>query len=97
MTEETSWHSPHHEPVHDRRVTDRGLGGKVLTIEERLEQGDVRMGKIEGDLSEVLEIVRLGKSWFAVCGHIGNAIKWSIGLAAPIIAIWAAWKQGAKP
>ena len=88
-------------PVPDRRASDKGLGGRVLSIEDRLDRGDKRMGNIESDLAqntaatnEVLEIVRMGKSFFKVCGHIGNAIKWALGIATAIGAAWAAWKHG---
>jgi hypothetical protein len=88
------------ETVHDRRQTDKGLGGKVVTIEDRLTRGDHRMGTIESELAantaatrEVLEIVTLGKSFFKVLGHIGNAVKWVLGIATAVGAAYAAWKQ----
>lgn len=88
-------------PIKDRRISDRGLGGKVLTIEERLTRGDARMGTIETELAantaatqEVLEIVSMGKGFFKVLGHIGNAVKWTLGIATAVGAAWATWKHG---
>ena len=84
----------------DRRATDKGLGGTVLTMQERLNRGDERMGKIEKDLAdntaatnEVLEIVRMGKSFFKVAGHIGSGIKWLLAAGAAIAAIWGTWRS----
>lgn len=86
------------DPVHDRRATDRGLGGKVLSIEDRLERGDRRMSTIEKSLKdntaatqEVLEIVTMGKSFFKVMGHIGSGIKFIAGVAAAVGSVWYAW------
>jgi hypothetical protein len=84
----------------DRRTTDKGLGGKVVSIEERLASGDERMGKIEKDLAEntaatreVLEIISVGRSFFVVLGHIGNGVKYVAALGAAIGGAWAAWKH----
>jgi len=86
--------SIHEEAVHDRRASDRGLGGKVLTIEQRLAQGDKRMGNIEVSIAEVLEIVTMGKSFFKVLGWIGKGIRWTVAIAAPCVALYYAWKNG---
>ena len=95
--------SPDTQPaplIPERRLSDKGLWGKVVTIEDRLSKGDARMGTIEEDLAantaatrEVLEIVTMGKSFFKVLGHIGNAVKWFLGIAASVGAAYAAWKQ----
>ena len=89
------------EMVKERRATDRGLGGRVISIEDRLDRGDNRMGSIESDLAantaatrEVLEIVTMGRSFFKVIGHIGNLVKWVLGGAAAFATAYAAWKQG---
>lgn len=93
--------------IYERRSTDKGLGGKVVTIEERLVKGDVRMQNIEDDLAkntaatkasaeaikEVLEIVTLGKSFFKVLGLVGGTVKWAAGLATVVAAAYAAWSQ----
>ena len=89
-------------PIQDRRTTDSGLGGRVVSIETRLDRGDARMGRIETSLAEntkatqeVLEIIRMGRSFFKVCGNIGNVIKWIASIAAGLGAAYAAWKHGA--
>ena len=89
------------QPVlYDRRSTDKGLGGTVLTMQERLNRGDERMGKIEKDLAdntaatnEVLEIVRMGKSFFRVAGYIGSGLKWTLAAGAAWAAIWGTWRN----
>lgn len=82
----------------DRRTSDKGLGGKVHAMEERLVRGDVRMGNIERSLAtntaatqEVLEIVTMGRSFFKVLGHIGTAAKWIASIGTAIGVIYAAW------
>ena len=91
---------PKKPPAHDRRATDRGLGGKVLSIEDRLDKGAARMRVMEQSLQanteatkEVLEIVSMGKSFFKLAGLIGNAIKWLAGVATVLAAAWAAWNH----
>ena len=89
------------EPIPDRRASDRGLGGRVLTIEDQVTQADERMDKHEALLKEnttstqeVLEIVTMAKSFFKVLGHLGNGIKWLAGVGAAIGTMWAVWPPG---
>ena len=89
-------------PIQDRRTSDSGLGGRVISIETRLDRGDARMGRIETSLAEntratqeVLEIIRMGKSFFKVCGSIGKVIKWIVSIAVGVGAAYATWKHGA--
>lgn len=92
------------EAIQERRSSDKGLGGRVTRIEERLEEGAGRMDKQETLLAEntaatkeVLEIVTLAKGFFKALGHIGSAIKWATGLAASVAALWSIWPHGAPP
>jgi hypothetical protein len=73
----------------------------VQDIEDRLLLGSKRMGVIEAsvqdirtDLTEVLDIVRLGKSFFRAAGYVGAFLKWAAAIAAPVIAVYIAWKSG---
>jgi len=83
----------------------------LVSTEKRLEQrmqselkaGSERMDRIEAkldgncsDTAEVLEILRLGKSFFKVIGYVGAFIKWTAAIAAPIVAIYFAVKTGGK-
>ena len=84
---------PTKHPVHDRRSTDKGLGGKVLSIEDRLDKSAARMCVMEQSLQanteatkEVLEIVSMGKSFFKFAGLIGNGLKWLVGVATVLAA-----------
>lgn len=70
------------------------------TVHERLNRGDLRMTRIEtllnqncADTSEVLDILRLGKSFFRVIGYIGSFVKWAAAIAAPIVAIYFTFKE----
>lgn len=90
--------------IPERRNTDRELAGKVLSIEDRLDKGDKRMGGLEASLAEntaatkeVLEIVTMAKGFFKVLGHIGNAIKWIAGFGAAAGALWTTWPHGTPP
>ena len=85
----------------NRRVSDQGLGGAVLTMQQRLDKGDKRMGNIEADLSintaatnEVLEIVRMGKSFFKVVGWLGKGVKWTASIVAAIGSMWYVFTHG---
>lgn len=94
-------HTEINQDLPNRRVSDKGLGGAVLTMQERLDKGDRRMGNIETDLAantaatnEVLEIVRMGKSFFKVAGLIGKGIKWTAGMVAAIGSMWYVFTHG---
>lgn len=77
---------------------------RITAIEQRMEarfdSGNERMGRIEHLLAdnnasteEVREIVVMGKSFFKVLEHLGNAIKWVVSVGAAIAAIWYATKE----
>jgi hypothetical protein len=83
-----------------RRQSDTDPLG-TQDIEDRLVLGSRRMDTIEesvrdirADVSEVLDIVRLGKSFFRVAGHFGAFLKWTTAIAAPLVAMWFAFKGG---
>ncbi len=70
-------------------------------IERRFVAGTARMDRIEAmimantaDTAEVLEILRLGKSFFKVIGHLGSLIKWATAVGAPVVAFYYAIKGG---
>lgn len=76
----------------------RNLEQRVEAMEFRLARGDSRMGAIESSLAtntkattEVLEIVRMGKSLFKATWYLGNLFKWLLGLGVAIGAAWTAW------
>ena len=71
----------------------------VQDIEDRLLMGSKRMGTIQAsvqdiraDLTEVLDIVRLGKSFFRLAGHFGAFLKWTTAIVGPLVALYFAWK-----
>ena len=53
--------------------------------------------KAQAETSEVLDIVRLGKSFFRVIGYIRSFVIWVAALAAPLIAIFYTIKGGGDP
>ena len=95
-----------HQDIHPtprRRKRDTEDFDSTQDIEDQLVRGSHRMDTIEqsvksirDDVSEVLDIVRLGKSFFRVAGHVGAFLKWTTAIAAPLVAMWFAFKGG-KP
>jgi len=79
-------------------------------VNARLDDGDSRMGRIESvqasmsaeqtamraEVGEVLEILRMGKSFFKAVGYFGTAVKWLAGIIAPLLAVYLAFKNGGK-
>ena len=85
----------------DRRKSDQGLSGTVLSMQQRLDQGDRRMKKIEDNLAEnttftkeIREIVLMGKSFFKVTGWLGNGIKWIATVVAAAGSLWYLFTHG---
>ena len=86
-------------PQRRRKADTDPLGPQ--DIEDRLLDGSNRMDTIEqsvrdirADVSEVLDIVRLGKSFFRLAGHFGAFLKWATAIGAPLVAMWIAFKSG---
>lgn len=74
------------------------LYDRMNEAEIRLEDGDLRMERIEGNLArntmatnEILEIVTMGKGFFRVLGYIGKATKWLMVMGAAIGTLYTAW------
>lgn len=68
-------------------------------INARLDKGTERMDCIEqkivntaSAMTEVLEILTMGKSLFRLAGYLGDFLKWVVGVGAAIGAIWASFK-----
>ena len=93
-----------------RRLSDRlnphDAGGSCKALDEvqlRLSGGDERMNRIEkklddnsSDTAEVLDILRLGKSFFRLAGYFGSFVKWVSAIGAAVLAFWYALKSGGK-
>ena len=77
-------------------------------IDERLDRGAARMGGLETqvqevktdvqalktDIAEVLDIVRLGKSFFRLVGYVGKAVRFTAPVAAALVGLYYAIKGG---
>lgn len=48
------------------------------------------------DIAEVLDILRLGKSFFRIVGYVGSFVKWAAAIGAPLIVFIYAIKGGGK-
>lgn len=88
-------------PQRRRKADTDPLFNSDQDIEDRLVLGSQRMDTIEqsvrdirADVSEVLDIVRLGKSFFRLAGHFGAFLKWATAIGAPLVAMWIAFKNG---
>jgi len=55
-----------------------------------------RVENVEKDLSEILDILKMGKEFFRFAAYFGEFAKWCAAIAAPIIAAWA-YFHGTKP
>ena len=73
-------------------------------MNSELKAGTERMDRIEEkldanckDTAEVLDILRLGKSFFKVIGHFGALVKWVAIVGAPVMAFYFTLKNGGKP
>ncbi len=80
-----------------------GRCAAIESMQERLQRGDDRMNRIESkldqtcaDMSEVLDILRMGKSFFRLIGYVGSFIKWAAAIAAPVVALYLTLKDGHK-
>lgn len=76
----------------NRRKSDRDASESISEIEARLSSGDSRMDRIESNMAEALEILKLGKTFFKFAGWFGAIVKWSLGIGVAISAIWVASK-----
>ena len=90
----------------DRRQEPDGQDPEATN--RRFRDGSARMDRIEvtqqtmraeqsemrAEVSEVLEILRLGKSFFKLAGYVGSFVKWSVAIAAPLVAFYWSLKGG---
>lgn len=90
---------PKIDPDDDRRQEPDGQDPEATN--RRFRDGSARMDRMEAmiktnteDTAEVLEILRLGKSFFKVIGHLGSFIKWATAVGAPVVAFYYALKGG---
>lgn len=95
------------DEVPHRRASDvnvhhpDGSCSDMDNVQVRLNKGDARMTRIESkldinnsDTAEVLEILRLGKSFFKLIGIFGGLVKWGAAVAAPIVVFYYTLKGG---
>jgi hypothetical protein len=83
---------------------------ELLRFETRLDEGGARMGRIEvliadnsttmgrntSDTAEILSIMRESQVAFRLIEKAGNVLKWVFGIAAPLVAIYFAFKDHVK-
>jgi hypothetical protein len=97
------------DAAYTRRATDHLPGecpggcDDIKDVERRFKDGSDRMSRIEStldttraDVAEVLDILRLGKSFFRILGIFGTLVKWGAAVLAPIVAIVYTVKSGGK-
>lgn len=83
----------------DRRT---GYNDWRRVVHERLEAGAKDMSQLRADVDanakdtkeikentgEILEILHLAKSAFKILDYIGSAVKWVVGVGAPVAALY---------
>lgn len=69
-------------------------------VDDRLTRGNERMDRIEKALNdnnaataEVLDIMRLGKSFFRMAGYFGAFVKWLTPIGIAFAALWHSTKD----
>jgi hypothetical protein len=91
----------------DMQEAYRALADVEGRMEEKmraeLKTGSERMDRIEAkldgncsDTAEVLEILRLGKSFFKLIGHFGAFVKWISLIGAAVAGFYLTIKNGGK-
>lgn len=61
---------------------------------ERMDAIEAKLDKNCADTAEVLDILRLGKSFFRLCSIFGMVIKWTVAIVTPIVALVYTIKNG---
>ena len=88
----------------------QGYHDQLLRFETRLDESNARAGRIESliaansttmgrntsDTAEILGIMRESQTAFRLIEKAGNVAKWFFGIAAPIVAIYLAFKGYGK-
>ncbi len=74
---------------------------ELLEFEKRLQDNHDELLRFEtrldeGDTAEILSIMQETKAAFRVIVRLGDVIKWTAGLAAPLLALWWAFKDHVK-
>lgn len=88
--------------TNDRRTgVDRrkdSVPHELANIRSRLEEGTVRMDRMEAEIKantdltrEMRDLMEVGRAGFKVLGWVGHAAKWVAGVGAAVTAIYAAW------
>ncbi len=79
------------------RITDQPMARTAEDfndfVADQLRGHGDRLDQIEGQVTEVVEIIRMGRGFFRACGWVGRGVKWAAGLAASAALIWQAIEQ----
>lgn len=93
---------PHPHPHTDAEPCPGGCDD-MDDVTQRLARGDKRMNAIEGsletlqdDVSEVLEILRMGRAFFKAAGYFGAFIKWAVPIGVSLASFYYMLKNGGK-
>ena len=89
---------------HDEFEACPGGCEDIKSVDQRLDDGDARMNRIEekinitaSEVAEVLDIIRMGKSFFKFAGYMGTFIQWVLVISAPAVALYFTIKNGRAP
>jgi hypothetical protein len=74
-----------------KNLTD--LGKRLTDNEGRLHRIEAKLDKNCEDTTEVLDTLRLAKSFFRLANYFGIFVKWGLGIGAAVLGFWHAWKE----
>ena len=97
------------QPILMRRTSDHPPGDcpggcdEISVVGRRLADGKARMDTIEADLkkntadtAEILDILRMGRTFFRFAAYFGRFIKWVSIIGASALTFWYAIKDWPK-
>lgn len=75
---------------------DRGAA-RMGGLETQVQEVKTDLGALKTDVEEVLDILRLGKSFFRLAGYVGQVVRFAAPIAAALAGLYYALKGGGKP
>ena len=106
-----NWHTPDdcemllstRERLDDGAARMERIEVQVCGVAAHQARNDKNLARVEAKIDEnsamneeLLSIIRAGKGFFKVAGWVASAVKWTAGLALPLIGLWFAIKGGGK-
>ena len=86
----------------DRRLNDGAtrmgsIEAALVALGQKLDHHVATSTETNATVIEVLDILHAARGFFKILGYIATAIKWTAGLAAPVLGLWYVIKDHYKP